>query len=290
MIEKATAATAWLSRTNTQESSSREFKPGPAAAARGRGRRNGIKTLWKRSRACLCGECTTISRAMHRVPVAMIAPARGQPPRRNPGGAMNPAQSFDYVVIGGGSAGCVLASRLTEDPSVSVALLEAGEPDRSVLIHCPAGFAAIPKVRPQLNWAFETVPQPGLNGRKGYQPRGRALGGSSAINAMIYIRGHRSDYDHWAALGNPGWSFAEVLPYFKKSENQERGASEWHGAGGPMNVADLRCVNPLSDRFIEACMQTGIPFNEDFNGAEQEGAGIFQVTQKNGRRQSAADA
>ncbi|MFO1207539.1 MAG: GMC family oxidoreductase N-terminal domain-containing protein, partial [Burkholderiales bacterium] len=140
---------------------------------------------------------------------------------------------FDYIIIGAGSAGCVLAARLSEDPAVKVCLLEAGPADKSVLIHCPAGLALMAQSG-QANWAFDTVPQPGLNGRVGYQPRGKVLGGSSSINAMIYIRGQREDYEHWAAQGNPGWGWADVLPYFLKSEHNERGASALHGTGGPL--------------------------------------------------------
>ena len=196
---------------------------------------------------------------------------------------------FDYIIVGGGSAGCVLAARLSEDPGIKVALLEAGPPDTSVLIHCPAGLAVLAQSG-QANWKFETVAQSGLNGRKGYQPRGKVLGGSSSVNAMIYLRGHRQDYDQWAAEGNPGWGFDDVLPYFKRAEHNERGADALHGADGPLNVMDLRSPNRYGPVFVQAAQQAGYPLNPDFNGPEQEGVGLYQVTHKNGERFSAAKA
>ncbi|SFI00336.1 Choline dehydrogenase [Collimonas sp. OK307] len=198
-------------------------------------------------------------------------------------------QAYDYVIVGGGSSGCVLAGRLSEDPNVSVALLEAGGSGDNWVVNTPAAIVLmIP--RKLNNWAFETVPQPGLDGRKGYQPRGKALGGSSAINGMVYIRGHHSDYDHWAALGNHGWSFKDVLPYFKKAENNHEFMDEWHGQGGPLHVSKLRTDNPFQQHYLRAAEQVGYPVSPDFNGAQQEGVGFYQVTQHNGERCSSFHA
>lgn len=198
-------------------------------------------------------------------------------------------REYDFVIIGGGSAGCVLAGRLSEDPNVSVCLLEAGGNGNNWIVNVPA--AAILSISTKINnWAFNTTPQSGLNGRLGYQPRGKGLGGSSAINAMVYIRGHRQDYDHWAALGNTGWSYDEVLPYFKKSEHNERIHNEFHGQGGPLNISELQTDSSLHATYIQAAKEVGYPLNDDFNGATQEGLGVYQVTQKNGERCSAARA
>ena len=197
--------------------------------------------------------------------------------------------AFDYVIVGAGSAGCVLAARLSEDPGVTVCVLEAGRADSSALIRIPLGIAALVPRRIH-NWAFETVPQAGLCGRRGYQPRGKTLGGSSAINAMVYIRGHRSDYDRWAALGNAGWSYAEVLPYFLRSENNERLRDRYHAQGGPLNVADPRSPSACTELWLAAAEEQGIARTRDFNGAAQDGVGLYQLTQKNGERCSAAAA
>ncbi len=197
-------------------------------------------------------------------------------------------EQYDYIVIGGGSAGCVMARRLV-DAGYDVCLLEAGSRDKSPLIHIPLGVAAILPTK-HVNWALETEPQPGLNGRRGYQPRGKTLGGSSSINAMLYVRGHRTDYDDWARLGNAGWGYDDVLPYFKKSENFEGGRNEYHGSGGPLNVACHRSRNPFNDNFIEDAKALQHRYNPDFNGEHQEGVGDFQVTQIGGQRCSAAVA
>ena len=204
--------------------------------------------------------------------------------------------AYDYVLAGGGSAGSTLAARLSEDPRITVCLIEAGGEGKGILVRAPIGVAAMLSGQPKINnWAFETVPQPGLNGRRGYQPRGKALGGSSAINGMIYIRGHRTDYDDWAALGCEGWSWNDVLPYFKRAEGNERGPDDWHGGNGPLRVANQRSPRPISYAFVDACAENQIRRNDDFNGREQEGAGLYQVTQfwdggKNGERCSAAAA
>ncbi len=195
---------------------------------------------------------------------------------------------YDYVIVGAGSAGCVLANRLSEDAGIRVLLLEAGGPDDKQEIHIPAAFAKLFKT--PYDWAYETEPEPRLNNRRLFWPRGKTLGGSSSINAMIYIRGNRYDYDTWASLGNAGWSYADVLPYFKRAENNERGASEYHGVGGPLNVADARYRNPLSEAFVAAGIEQGFPRNDDFSGASQAGVGYYQLTQRNGARFSAADA
>ena len=204
--------------------------------------------------------------------------------------------AYDYVIAGGGSAGATLAARLSQDPAVSVCLVEAGGDGRDLVIRAPAGVVALLPGRPKLNnWAFETVPQAGLNGRRGYQPRGKALGGSSAINAMLYVRGHPGDYEDWAEAGCAGWSWDEVLPYFRRAEGNQRGGDALHGGDGPLKVGEQQEPRPISHAFVEACAQTQIRRNDDFNGPEQEGAGLYQVTQfwdgpRKGERCSAAAA
>ncbi|WP_370246460.1 GMC family oxidoreductase [Nocardioides sp.] len=196
--------------------------------------------------------------------------------------------AFDYVVIGAGSAGAAVAARLSEDPAVRVALIEAGPADTHEAIHIPAAFPGLFKT--PLDWDYDTEPEPGLGGRRAYLPRGRMLGGCSSMNAMIYIRGNRVDYDDWAAGGATGWSYDEVLPVFRRFEDNERGASEYHGAGGPLTVSEGRSLNPLGEAWIEAAVAAGLERNDDFNGATQEGVGRFQMTQRNGLRCSTAVA
>jgi choline dehydrogenase-like flavoprotein len=196
---------------------------------------------------------------------------------------------FDYVIVGAGSAGCALAARLSEDPNVTVCVLEAGPEDNHSFIHTPLGVALFSDNSPY-HWRFDTVPQKHLNGRCGYQPRGRTLGGSSSVNGMIYIRGSAYDYNRWAENGAPGWAWDDVLPYFLKAENNTRGSSPYHSIGGPLTVSDARDKNPLSNLFLAAAAELQIPANGDFNGPSQEGAGYYQLTAANGRRCSTADA
>ena len=196
---------------------------------------------------------------------------------------------YDYIIIGAGSAGCAIANRLAEDYALNILILEAGPPDSSFMLKMPAGFASLGDKTPY-NWRYETVPQKHCNGRRMFWPRGKTLGGSSSINAMLYVRGNAWDYDHWRQLGNEGWSYNDVLPFFKKAENNERGGDEFHGAGGPLNVADQADPSKLSDSFLLACEQAGHRRVEDFNGAHQEGVGYYQVTQKNQERWSTASA
>ncbi len=198
-----------------------------------------------------------------------------------------PDEVFDVIVVGGGTAGSVLGGRLSADPGLRVAVLEAGGAGDSWVVRTPAAAVAMLPTRLN-NYAFETVPQAGLDGRRGYQPRGRMLGGCSGMNAMVYIRGHASDYDQWASLGNPGWSYADLLPYFRRSEDNDTFEDAFHGRGGPLPVSALRTGNPFHAHFLQAAREAGFPLNDDFNGATQEGLGPYQVMQRNGERWSAA--
>jgi choline dehydrogenase len=201
--------------------------------------------------------------------------------------SMEGRTDFDFVIVGAGSAGCVLAGRLSEDPKTRVLLLEAGTAQRPFASRVPAAFSKLFKTRH--DWAYFTEPELELGGRRLYVPRGKLVGGSSAMNAMIYVRGNPLDFDEWAAGGAEGWSYADVLPFFERAEDQARGKLPGHGVGGPLRVEDLVCKNPLSGAFVEACAEMGIAKNDDFNGGSQDGAGFYQVTQKGGTRWSAAD-
>jgi len=200
---------------------------------------------------------------------------------------MTTGATWDYIVVGAGSSGAVVASRLCEDPDVRVLLIEAGGSHRHPNVMIPAAFTK--QFHTARDWDYRTEPEPGLGGRSIYQPRGKSLGGSSTMNAMIYIRGNRADYDGWAAAGATGWSYADLLPLFKRSERNSRGASEYHGGDGPMYVEDLRDPNPLSLRMVEAAIEAGHPANHDFNAASQEGVGLYQVTHRRGARWTTAD-
>src|SRR5947199_9683206 len=194
---------------------------------------------------------------------------------------------FDYIIVGAGSAGCVLANRLSASGKHTVLLLEAGPKDSNIWIHVPLGYGKLFKEK-TVNWMYQTEPEPELNGRRGFQPRGKTLGGSSSINGLLYVRGQHEDYDRWRQLGNTGWGFDDVLPYCKAAEDQSRGADDFHGAGGPLPVSDSRHPDALSDAFIQAPAEAGLGKNPDFNGEAQEGAGWFQTTTRRGRRGSTA--
>jgi len=200
---------------------------------------------------------------------------------------MDSEQDYDFIIVGAGSAGCVLANRLSADPNNRVLLLEAGGPDNNPWIHIPVGYFKTMH-NPATDWCYKTEPDPGIAGRSLQWPRGKVLGGTSSLNGLLYVRGQPEDYDRWVELGNQGWSFSEVLPYFKKSEDQERGASDYHGVGGPLKVSDLRLRRPIADFFIKAATEIGIPFNEDYNAECQEGVAYFQQTAYKGFRWSTA--
>jgi choline dehydrogenase len=197
--------------------------------------------------------------------------------------------TYDYIIIGAGSAGCVLANRLSANGRYNVLLLEAGPKDANPWIHIPLGYGKL-FATPSVNWMYQSEPEAELNGRRVFTPRGRVLGGSSSINGLVHVRGQREDFDEWARLGNAGWGFDDVLPYFRKSEDFQHGASAFHGAGGPLAVSDLPDKHPLCEAFISAAGEVGIPRNDDFNGAQQEGAGYYHSTARNGRRASCAVA
>jgi choline dehydrogenase-like flavoprotein len=202
---------------------------------------------------------------------------------------MDDDETFDTIVTGAGSAGAVVAARLSENPAHRVLLLEAGVADRNPWIHIPLGYSRL-FANPKLNWMFESEPEPELHNRTMYQPRGKVLGGASSINGMIYMRGNPADYDEWRQRGCEGWDWDSVLPYFRKAEDQERGADEFHGVGGPLRVSNQPQRWELADAILRACLEAGIPRNDDFNGARQEGAGYYQTTTKNRRRWSTASA
>ena len=203
---------------------------------------------------------------------------------------MADAGTFDFVIVGAGSAGCVLAERLSANGKYSVALIEAGGTDRRFWVQVPLGYGKT-FYDPSLNWAYRAEPDPGLAGQADYWPRGKLLGGSSSINAMVWIRGNARDFDDWAAEGNPGWSFADCLPFFKAIEHNGAGADAWRGSGGAVHVADVASrLHPLAQRFIQAGLEAGLAFNPDFNGAAQDGIGVYQINTRNGWRMSAAKA
>jgi choline dehydrogenase len=202
--------------------------------------------------------------------------------------AIEDGARFDFVIVGAGSAGCVLANRLSADPNIKVALIEAGGRDNSMLIRMPAGSGSILPSRGPLNWGFDSAPQERLEGRRLYQPRGRGWGGTSSINGMIYIRGHARDYDHWRQMGLAGWGYRDVLPYFKRAESNDRGADPWHGDAGPLFVSSSRRSSPLYQAFVQAGVAAGYPLTKDFNGWRQEGVGLYQFTIRDGERASAS--